>query len=173
MTHLALLRKSRLRVVGIRRAAEILQVARNTTGVGQVVVTVDMALRTLNRGVRAGEREPRGIVIKGCSRPGNRGVTGVASRGESALHVVRVGRSLEVLHVAGRAGPGVQAVVAVHMTLRALEGCVRARKCEPGTGMIKGGTSPRGRVVASLTGLWQLRLHVIRIGCALVILHVA
>jgi len=58
MTHLALLRESRLNVVGIGRAAEILCVARNTTGVGQVVVAVHVALRALNGGMRSGEREP-------------------------------------------------------------------------------------------------------------------
>lgn len=173
MTHLALLRESRLHVVGIGRTAEILQVTRDAAGVGQVVVTVHMALRALNGCVRTGEREPRGIVVKCGPAPGNRGVTGVASRGETALHVVRVGRSLEVLHVARRAGPGVQTVVAVHMTLRALQGGVRAGKREPGAGMIESGAGPRGRVVASLTGLRKLRLHVIRIGRALVVLHMA
>ena len=132
-----------------------------------------MALRALHAGVRAGERKTRGVVVKRGAGPRNRGVTGVASRGESALHVVRVGRSLEVLHVAGRAGPGFQTVVAVHMTLRALQGGVGAGKSEPGAGMIEGRSCPGGCVVASLTGLWKLSLHVVRIGRGLVILHVA
>jgi len=147
--------------------------ARSATSVGQIVVAVDVALRTLHGGVRAGEREARGIVVKRRPGPRDRGVTGVASRGESALRVARVGRALVVLHVAGRAGSGVQCVVAVHVTLRALQGRVRPGEREPGAGMIECRARPRGGVVASLTGLRKLRLHVIRIGCALEILQVA
>lgn len=69
-------------------------------------------------------------------------MTGIASRGESALHVIGVGRSLEILHVAGRAGPGVQAVVAVHVALRTLQGGVRARERKTRGGMIKRGARP-------------------------------
>lgn len=58
MTHLALLRESRLDVIGVGCAAEVLRVARNATGVGQVVVAVHVALRALNGGMRSGEREP-------------------------------------------------------------------------------------------------------------------
>lgn len=81
-------------------------------------------------------------MVEGGARPGNRGVTGIASRGESALHVIGVGRSLEILHVAGRAGPGVQAVVAVHVALRTLQGGVRARERKTRGGMIKRGARP-------------------------------
>jgi hypothetical protein len=50
---------------------------------------------------------------------------------------------------------------------------VRAGERETSAGMIERGAGPRGRVVAALTGLRKLRLHVIGIGSALVILHVA
>jgi hypothetical protein len=76
-----------------------------------------VTLRTLNGGMRTSEWKSSGIVVEGCPSPRSRGVTGVASRGESALRVVGVGGSLIVLHVAGRAGPGVQSVVAVHVAL--------------------------------------------------------
>lgn len=46
-----------LNMVGIGCALEVFQVAGYATGVGQVVVSIDMALRTLQRDVRSGQRE--------------------------------------------------------------------------------------------------------------------
>src|SRR6185369_11167826 len=54
-----------LHVVGIGGALVVLQVARDAGGVGQVVISIDVALRTLQRDVRACEREAGLSVIEG------------------------------------------------------------------------------------------------------------
>ena len=57
VAHLARLRESLPGMVGIVGALVILQVTGNTTGVGQVVIVIDMALRARCRGMRAGQGE--------------------------------------------------------------------------------------------------------------------
>ena len=96
------LRESRLYVVGIRGALEVLQVAAGASRVraGQVVVAVYVALQALHRGVRSGQGETRRRVIKRRVVPVRRGMALLASRRESRLHVIRIGRAIEVLHVA-------------------------------------------------------------------------
>ena len=59
------LRHSSLHVVGIGRALKVLQVAGDTCGIGQVVISVDVALRTLQRDMRPGQREA-GLVVIEC-----------------------------------------------------------------------------------------------------------
>ena len=61
---LASLRYPGLHMVGIGRALEVLQVTGHATGVGQVVIPIDVALRTLQRDVRAGQREAGSRVIE-------------------------------------------------------------------------------------------------------------
>ena len=46
-----------LNMVGVGCALEVFQVAGDTTGVGQLVISIDVALRTLQRDVRSGQRE--------------------------------------------------------------------------------------------------------------------
>ena len=59
------------RVVGFLPIGEV---AAGIAAIGgsdlQIVVAVDMALRTLHRGMRVGQRESRGAVIKGRVVPG-------------------------------------------------------------------------------------------------------
>ena len=57
VAHLARLRESLLGMVGIVGALVILQVTGNTTGVGQVVVIVDVTLGTGRSRVRTGQGE--------------------------------------------------------------------------------------------------------------------
>ena len=61
---LARLWYSGLHMVGIGRALKVLQVARHAGGVGQVVISVDVALRALQRDVRPGQREAGLAVIE-------------------------------------------------------------------------------------------------------------
>lgn len=100
-------------------------------------------------------------------------MAGVAGGGESTLRMVRVGRELVVLHVARRASPCIQVVVAIHVALRALHFCVRAGKRESRTRMVERRSRPRSRVVASLAGLRELGLHVARVGRASIVLQMA
>lgn len=64
MANLALLRESRLHVIGVRGRVEVVQVARNATAVGEVVVAVHMALRALHAGVSAGQGESSGGMVE-------------------------------------------------------------------------------------------------------------
>ena len=57
VANLALLREANLRVVGRVGGVEVIQVTSDAGGAGQVVIVVDVALRTLQRGVRAGQRK--------------------------------------------------------------------------------------------------------------------
>lgn len=71
MAQLALLRESRSDVIGIRRALEVFQMARDACGAVQTVVVIDVAIRALARGhrVRAGQGESGGGVIELAIRP--------------------------------------------------------------------------------------------------------
>ena len=70
MAHFTLLRKSYLRMVGVVGVLEISQVTGNTRRVRQFVVSIDMALRTLQRGMSAGQRKSDAVVVELCVRPG-------------------------------------------------------------------------------------------------------
>ena len=63
-----------------------------------------MARRTHDRGVRACERKERLVMIKLGWRPGCRGVTPFALRGEVSRNVRRIGRCHEVSMVAAITG---------------------------------------------------------------------
>jgi len=144
-----------LHVVRIRRFVEIRLMAGHASciGAGQVVVVVDVALLALHRRVRTGQREARCRMVKGSARP-RRGVVALLARGgEPRLHVVGVGRIVEVRLMAGnasRVGAG-QIVVVVNVALRALQRGVRAGQREAGRRVIERGTRPRRGVVALLT----------------------
>ena len=160
-------------MVGIGRALIVLQVAGHTTGIGQGVVSVYVALRALQREVRTGQRETCGRVIECGIRPGRRAMAAFTSLRHSSLHVVGIGRSLKVLQVARDARGVGQVVISVDMTLRALQRDVRPGQRETRLAMIESGVRPRCRRVATLAGLRHARLHVIRVGGSLVVLEVA
>ena len=81
-----------------------------------------MTLGASNCSVRAGEWETGGRVVEGCLRPRRRVVTLLTGLRESRLHVIGIGRSLEILQMATDAGSirRRQVVVSVHVTLTAL-----------------------------------------------------
>ena len=171
------LREIRLHVVRIRRSLEIFQVAADagSVGAGQIVVTIHVALRALQRRMRACERESRGRVIEGRVAPRCRSVALLARRREVRLHVIRIGRSVEVRLMAADAG-GVgagQVVVVVDVTLHTSHGRVSARQREPSCGVIECRARPRCGVVALLARLRESRRHVIRVRRSLEVLQVA
>jgi hypothetical protein len=117
VAHFALLGEPRLDVVRVGRSAEILQVAGGAGRTVQAVISIDVALRTLQRDMRPGQRKPGRCVIEGCVRPGDSRVARVASLRESRLYVVGVSRGLEILQVTGRARTAGQTVIPVYVTL--------------------------------------------------------
>lgn len=141
-------------MVRIGGALEILQVTTDATGIcaGQVVVPVHMALRALHAGVCSGEREARAAVVKRRIVPGTRVVALLAGRRESRLHVIWIGRAIEILHVARNAvGRGSHKLTVdmalstghVHVPTRQRELCERI--------VIESRRVPRAAVVAGLT----------------------
>lgn len=169
----ARLRHSSLHVIGVGRSLVVLQMAGDACGVGEAVVSVDVALRTLQRDVRAGQREAGLAVIEGRVGPGRRSVATLAGLRQGGLHVIGVGGSLIVLEVAGHASSYRQAVVAVHMTLRAWGRDVHTGQRETSLAVIESGIGPRSRVVAAGAGGGNSGLRVVGVGGALEILHVA
>src|SRR5438105_10534638 len=89
-------------MVRVRRPLEIFQVAADASGVraGQVVIAIHVALRALHRRVRPGEREASRGVVKCRVVPRGGSVTLLAPGGESGLHMVRIGRTVEILYMA-------------------------------------------------------------------------
>lgn len=71
VAHVALLREPGLDVIRVGGSVEVLQVTGGARGIVQAVVSVEMALRTLQRDVRPGQRKPGGGVVKGCIGPGH------------------------------------------------------------------------------------------------------
>ena len=95
---LAGLREAQLHMIRVIRALVIVQMARPAGRVGQVVVVVLMAVRTLPRWhpVRSGQRKAGRRVVKLGIQPVVETVALFAGRREVAGHVIRVGRSLEL-----------------------------------------------------------------------------
>ena len=132
-----------------------------------------MALATLQAGVRAAQRETGRRVIKRRARPTGGRVALIARGREARLHVVRVGRPVEVGLMALRAGAAGQAVVVVHVALSALQRCVRTRQGKTSRSVIKGRRRPVGRAMARLAGLGESSRRVWRIIRAIEIGQVA
>lgn len=69
VTHIASLREAGLHMVRILGVVEILQMAGDTSPAIELVVAVDVTLRTLQRGMCSGQSEAGAIVVKFCARP--------------------------------------------------------------------------------------------------------
>ena len=128
------------------RASVVLLVTRVARRAGQVVVVVDVAVRTLPRRyrVRSGQRESSAVVVESRIQPGGRVVAGTAGLREIRRCVIWVGRALEILQVASHAGRAREVVVVIDVAIGALarRHRVHARQRKVGCGMIKGGIRP-------------------------------
>ena len=158
---LASLREVRLHVIRIRGSLEVSQVAARARRVSrrQVVVSVYVALYALQGHVRARKRESSRRVVERRIPPGSRGMALLASLREVRLHVIRIGRALEILQVAAdasriRAG---QIVVAIHVATGASNGRVRASQRESSGRVIEGRARPVGGAVTLLASLREAR----------------
>ena len=177
MALLASLREAGADVVRIRGALEIFQVAAHagSVGAGQVVVAIYVALCALHAGVRPGQRESSGRMVEIRAHPCSRGVALLASLREARLHVIRIGRALEIFQMAADASRicARQVVVIVDVATRAGNRCVRSGQRKSGGGVVKGRAIPRSRGVTLLASLRKSGTDVVRIGRALKIFQVA
>ena len=141
----------------------------------QSVIPICVALCARHGGMEAGQRPAGGGVIECPITPRGRVMALLTGLREIRLHVVWIGRGLEIGEVARhasriRAGQG---VVPVNVTLTALQSVMRARQSEPRSRVIECGAVPTCGVVALLTGLREIGLHVARIVRVLEICQVA
>lgn len=176
VAHGAIRREARSHVVGISSFLEIRQVAGGTgrVGTGQVVVAVHMALLALQRSVRTGERKARGGVVKRRIGPRGGVVALLAGRREVGLHVVRIRRPLEFLHVAGGASTRRPREDPIQVALAARHVDMSARQRKGGKlAVVERHSCPVCRAVADGTILWEPCLDVIGILCAREVLQVA
>ena len=107
-------------------------------------IAVCVALRALQRCVRAGQRERRLAVIENRPRPACRTVANQATRGETRGGVRRIIGSLVIGRVAGVTIRRDSGKVAVGMALITLHRRVRARERKCGLAVIKSGRLPGG-----------------------------
>ena len=158
-------RESHLCVVGIGRSVVILLVARHARCIrgGQIIVAVHVAPATGCRGVCARQRKACGRVVEGATAPVRGRMALIASLWKARLHVIRVGRALEVCQVALRARSTGQLVIIVRMALRTLQRGVRTRQGKPGGRVVKGGGRPGSCGVALRASLREARRRVRRI----------
>ena len=70
VAHFTLLRESYLRMIGVIGLVVVRQVAGHASCVSQFVVTVDVTLRTLQRGMEAGQGPSGFAMVEPCPRPG-------------------------------------------------------------------------------------------------------
>lgn len=160
-------------MVWIRRRLIVSSVAAVTVRGQRRVVVVHVTVRARYAGMRAGQRERRVVVIEGSGRPGCRTVAYVALLRKTGRHVIRIRRSLKILQVTVHASRAGEVVIAIRVTLSALDSGVRSGQRPSGRGVIEGCGIPTGGVVAHLALLGKPGGGVIRIGGSLVILQVA
>jgi hypothetical protein len=86
--------------------------------------------------------------------------------------VVRIGRGVEILQVAGGAGRIVQAVISIYVALRTLHWDMRPGQRKSSRRVIKGCICPRHSRVARVASLRESRLYVVGVSRALEILQV-
>ena len=102
VTLIAGLREAGGHVIGIRGSLVILQVTGNAGRAREVVVVVDVAIRTLTRryGMATRQRESHGIVIEVGCKPAVRAVAGAARGREVCRDVIRICGRFEIRGVA-------------------------------------------------------------------------
>jgi len=161
---LASCRKTGLDVVHRRdRIVVIVLVAGNAGRARQIVVVVDMAIRTLSRRhhVVPREREAGAVVIERRVEPSGCAMARVARLRKVCRDVVRVRGALIVLQVAGHARRAVQGVVVVNVAVSTLP---RRHRVHAGQGETRGrvielAVGPLHGVVAVLAGRGETRMR--------------
>ena len=163
-------RKSCRYVVGVGCSLVVLLMTPIAGGRQSGEIVVHVATGAGQRGVGAGQRERRVVVVKCRARPRGGVVTGVAGLGETCCRVVRIGRALVILQVTVNASTAGQVVVSVYVTLGALQAGVETRQGESRGRVVESGSRPGRGAMATVTSLREALGHVVGIGRALVIL---
>lgn len=141
----------------------------------QTVIVINVALRALQCGMCAGQREPSGRMVEGGAGPvGDRGpVTDRAIRWETRRLVRRVDCAVEFFQMAVDASGTAERVVVVHVAGGALLRRVHTYKREAGRGVVKSRTQPVHGRMAARAVLREIRRFVRRIISAVIIRLVA
>ena len=135
-------REAGLGVIGVVGALEIPDVTGRAIRRNAVEITVRVALRALQRCVRAGQRERRFAVIERCTRPGGRRMAQAAIHRETGFGVVGIARVAEIAEVARTAVRRDAREIAVAVALVALQSNVGARQREGRFGMVERRAGP-------------------------------
>ena len=156
-------------MIRIRRALIVLQVTTHAGIGGQVVVVVNVAVRTLTRwhSVHPGQGEIRQIVVKRCVGPRTRVVALGTGLRETRCHVVWVGSALIILQVAGYAIRARQVEVAVDVAVGTLArwNGMPAGKRETNGGVIEVRIEPGIHTVAEGAVAGEAARDMVRTSC--------
>jgi len=118
-------RPSRRHMVRIRGPGEIRLMAGVTSRRRAGKNIVDVALDAINRGVRAGQREGRAVVIERGPGPCSGRMAGIARGGKPRRGVSRIGGAVPIGLMAAIAGGGQGCVVVIGVALCAGQGRMR------------------------------------------------
>jgi len=157
------LREAGRDVIGILRAVEIRQMARNACRAQSGELPGSVAGGALLRGVHACQRELRAGVIERGALPSGSGVAYRTVLREAGGDVVRILRAGEVLHVAGRAGRVEGRELAGSMARGALLRGVHACQRELRAGVVELCGGPSTRVMTQCAVLGEARGHMVRV----------
>ena len=168
-------RKGRSHVVGVGSAGIVglVTAIAKSVGGGEVVVIAHVTLRALQTGMSAGERESRSGVIERRAGPVRGGVADRAVLREAGRSVRRVGGDVVIGEVAVNSGAAGQAIVVVHVTLRALQTGMSASERKPRSGVIERRASPVRGGMAAAAILREVRGFMRRIVGIVVVRNVA
>jgi hypothetical protein len=149
--------------------------ATHAGGCGDVVIPVYVTIQALSRRhrVRSSQGKSGAGVVEFAVGPKHSVMAVLARRREVRGDVVHRAECRVVVGLmAAHAGSSCDVVVVVDVAVRTLprRHRVRSRQREPGGVVVESCIQPTGGAVTLLTGLREVRRHVIRIGCALEIL---
>ena len=126
VAHFTLLRESYLCVIGVVGVVEVGQMTGHTRRVCQFVISVNVTLRTLQRGMGTRQSPSSLAMVELCPRPGRRAMASVAGSGKSRLRMIRIRGAVVILHVTGGTRAASELVIPVHVALRARQIGVRS-----------------------------------------------
>jgi len=169
MAYRAVSRKACRHVVRIRCALVILQVAAHASRVGQVVVPVNVAIATLQPGMRARDGETHCGVIEARGLPCGRVVAVLTCLREPKRDVIRVGSLAKIRQVATHTVGWRSLVSSAHMATRAIKRGMGPGKGKPGNfQVVEASTEPGRDRMALLTSARESGGDVVGRRCLLI-----